>query len=220
MGNRTISQSPEWVWWSRCVLRAISMLAGELARIGTNRARISIGGARCRKLSPGQGQRNGIRIAAESVSMRPMRNHEHRGCSRPLSNRERAPILARSIRGRASPTLLKPLRRLTLADTGDLSCFGDCQSFFLSSGRFVGLRQILEHPNRGNIRLDCRCCFAASRRGLLLVGMLFKFRQHRPLQPRSLSTPPLELGAHLHLQALREASLDPFISAVRCCSSY
>jgi hypothetical protein len=41
--------------------------------------------ARCRKLSPAHGQRHGIRITAEPVSMRPVRDREYRGCARPLS---------------------------------------------------------------------------------------------------------------------------------------
>jgi hypothetical protein len=40
--------------------------------------------SRCRKVSPAQGQRHGICIAAESVSMRPVWNREHCGCARAL----------------------------------------------------------------------------------------------------------------------------------------
>ena len=58
--------------------------SGKFGSISGNRAKISIE-TRCRKLSPGQGQPYGILIAAEPLSMRPVRNREHRGCARPLS---------------------------------------------------------------------------------------------------------------------------------------
>jgi hypothetical protein len=54
--------------------------------VGTTwRSRAKISSKSGRKLSPAQGQRHGIRIAAEPISMRPVRDREHRGCARPLS---------------------------------------------------------------------------------------------------------------------------------------
>jgi len=63
--------------------------------------------------------------------------------------------------GRASPTLLKWLHRLALVDTGDLSCFGECQFALRSSGAspgsagFLSIRNPRQHwPTRLQF-----CCF-------------------------------------------------------------
>ena len=93
--------------------------------------------------------------------------------------------------------------------------FGDPLFFIFFCGPSSGFGSILEHPKTTRIRPDTVCRFLASWCGFSCRDGL-QSSEDRPLQPRGLSSPPLELGAHLYLQALREASLDPFIvSAVR-----
>ena len=66
-------------------------------------------------------------------------------------------------RGRANPILLKPLRRLALVGTGDLSCFGECQYALRSSGALpasVGFLSTRNPRQHWPTRLQFCCLWA------------------------------------------------------------
>jgi len=159
-------------------------------------------------VSPGQRQRNGIRIAAKPLSMRPMWNHEYRGRPRPVPTRNTD--LFRHIQCGDKPILFSASRcaaesprvcttTLALGVRNPLCLFlGFCR---LGSGRPSS--QLSRHSGTFN-----HISFYFG--GRLLNRCDFEFSQNRPLQQGGLSPPPLELGAHLYLQALREVPPHPF----------
>jgi len=86
-----------------------------------------------------------------------------------------------------------------------------CFTFFWG---FAGLGRILGHPKSAATLTDAVAILLLL--GVVCVGgMVLSFSQDCPLQPGSLSWAALELGAYLHLPAMREAPFDPLIGAIR-----
>ena len=93
-----------------------------------------------------------------------------------------------------------------------LLLWGPVISFCLC-GRIAGFRSILELSNVTMHSAGLCAAVFLLLDVVSLVGYALQFSQDRPLQSRDLSSPPLELGAYLYLQALREAPFDPFLGA-------
>jgi hypothetical protein len=160
-------------------------------------------------VSPGQGQRNGIRIAIQSVSMRPMRNREYRGCARPLSTGHTHllhdvpfgdyPIVLRAGGCTTpSPGLSPTFFGMGPRDHYFLCVDGHRCQFYLRT------------PGYERASAKCRRRLPVPRRSISR-GHGFQPSRHCPLQSRGLSSAPMELGTHLRLQTLRETEPHPFI---------
>ena len=136
--------------------------------------------------------------------MRPVRRHEHRGCTRPLPTGNAQlfrPVQSRhhAVRFCAGSCSSKssPIRATTdpMGIRNSLLCF-------LGIGRCASdsAQPQFSQQCRGDHCIPCLCGFR------LFCRNDSELPQDCSLQSRGLSSPTLELGAHLHLQALRTLS--------------
>ena len=127
------------------------------------------------------------------------------------TNREHAPFPAYSIRGQANPIQHKPLRRRILADMSDPCYYGEFQYVLLSFGPSSVSVGILNRSKSADI-IGKHGHYSVASRCRVRWWDAPEFSSDCPLQPRGLSPTPLELGAHLYLQALREIPPHPFLA--------
>ena len=172
-----------------------------IGSVWINGARIAIGEPGVARYRQVWNYGNGIRIADEFLSMRPVRNHECRSCSRSVprgDTRVFRSFLLRShaiLRCTSSRTSESSQIYKTVPVMGIWACL--CVDLDLGGPDRGPASSKLNHHSPGTYR------FLRHPSHWLRDWYEPQFSKGRSLQPQCVSSAPRELGAHLRLQAVR-----------------